>query len=281
MKKLIEYLPIISAMLLFLGFINYTSFYRFFDIEIIHYLTSGELILSFLPLTVPILFLVIVVSLMVIIQIIPLPGDSKRNESNNNSVSIWTIFLASQSANSIKYYWTNKKTFGNIAILTLTILIFIIGIGIIAFFVLAPFVMLPLAISSQLFPDWDIGLVGILSVLWFLLLFDIIKVSEIRGKIQYAGWINLFFLVIVFIYFIFLSNKIEATDILNSKPSYSLKFEFDGKLVQTDSNFVYIGRTSEYIFLRNILEKTNSIYLSSEIKHFEILKLVKKKNISE
>lgn len=281
MKKIVEYIPVISALLLFVGFINYTTFYRFFDIEIIHYLTSGELILSFLPLAIPILLLILMISLMLIIHIIPLPGDSKRPGPSDERVSIWTIFLATETYETIKRQLKSKRTFRNVIRLLLLSLIFMLGITIIAFFAFTPFLLFPLAIDSQLFPEWDKGFITVLSALWFLLLFDMIMVAEKKGKIQHAGWINLFFLVIGFVFFITLSNKMKATDILCGQPHYSVKFEFQGKLVQTDSNIVYIGRTTDYLFLRNLGQKSNSAYQCGEIKYIEIVKLNQKKKARE
>jgi len=132
--------------------------------------------------------------------------------------------------------------------------------------------LFPLAFDSQLFPEWDKVFVFVISALWFLLLFDMIMVTEKKGRIRHAGWVNLIFLVIGFVFFVAMSNKIKATDILRGNPGYSIKFEFQGKIVQTDSNIVYVGRTSDYLFLRNLSNKSNSIYQCNEIKNIEILK---------
>lgn len=64
----------------------------------------------------------------------------------------------------------------------------------------------------------------------------------------------------------------NATDVLNSKPKYNVRFEFQGTVVQTDSNFVYVGRTTNHIFLRNLQSKTNSIYQADKIQHIELVK---------
>lgn len=272
MKKLVESIPIISALLILVGFLNYITFYRFFDIEIVHYLTSGELILSFLPLTLPILLIIFIVSLTLIVHIVPLPGDSKRSSSTDEAVSLLTIFLARETFEVIKRQFKAKRSLGNVMGLILLSFLFILGVVIIVFFTIAPFLLFPLAFDSQLFPEWDNVFIFIISALWFLLLFDMIMVTEKKGRIQHAGWVNLIFLVIGFVFFVTLSNKIKATDILNGKPVYSVKFEFQGKVIQTDSNIVYIGRTSEYLFLRNLSEKSNSIYQCAEIKSIKILK---------
>lgn len=274
MKKVVEYLPIISASLLFIGFINYTSYYRFFDIEIVHYLSSGELLLSFLPLTFPILFLLLIVAIMFIIEIIPFPGNIKRQEISNQNISIWTVFFASETLTVIKNNWSNRNPFRLKRTLAMFFLVFcfILGIAIIVFFVLVPFVLFPLVISEKLFPDWDRFYVIAFSFLWFLLLIDIISVSEKRGRIKHSGWINLFFIMVAFIFFVSISNKMNATDVLSSKPKYNVRFEFQGTVVQTDSNFVYVGRTTNHIFLRNLQSKTNSIYRADKIQHIELIK---------
>ena len=54
MDKLIRYLPAISGSLIFLGYLNLHAYYRNFDIQIGSYLSTSELIFSFLPVTIPI-----------------------------------------------------------------------------------------------------------------------------------------------------------------------------------------------------------------------------------
>jgi hypothetical protein len=56
LERIINSIPIITALLLFFGFLNYFTYYDRLDIDIISYLTTGELLLSFLNLLVPFLY---------------------------------------------------------------------------------------------------------------------------------------------------------------------------------------------------------------------------------
>lgn len=69
MKKIFENIPLLSGTLIFIGFLNYWFYYDFFDIEINSYLTTGELLLSFLKLTIPILITFFVIFLFTTIPI--------------------------------------------------------------------------------------------------------------------------------------------------------------------------------------------------------------------
>ncbi len=49
MKRIIEYLPIITICLIYFGYNNLYGFYHEFAIDIHNYISSTEIIMSFLP----------------------------------------------------------------------------------------------------------------------------------------------------------------------------------------------------------------------------------------
>lgn len=49
MKKILEYLPLLTICLLYFGFCNLHFYYKEFNIEIYNYINTTEIILSFLP----------------------------------------------------------------------------------------------------------------------------------------------------------------------------------------------------------------------------------------
>jgi hypothetical protein len=70
-KKLLEYIPIITGILIFLGYLNLSSYYDYFGIVIYPYITTGEIITSFLPIVkVTALTLVILYLLPLIVSVV-------------------------------------------------------------------------------------------------------------------------------------------------------------------------------------------------------------------
>src|SRR5262245_27373424 len=57
MERILKYASLIYALLVFVGYINLHAYYTPFGIQIWNYLTTGELLLSFLPITLDIMFL--------------------------------------------------------------------------------------------------------------------------------------------------------------------------------------------------------------------------------
>jgi hypothetical protein len=75
MKLKGKYIPIISGFLIFIGYVYNHSFYSRFGIDIASYFTTGELILSFLPLVFPI---IITVATLFLFFLLNLPIQAKR-----------------------------------------------------------------------------------------------------------------------------------------------------------------------------------------------------------
>ena len=62
MQRLSTFLPVLSVVLIFLGYCHLHFFYRLnFDIEIYQFITTGEIILSFLPILFYLIFWTIVI----------------------------------------------------------------------------------------------------------------------------------------------------------------------------------------------------------------------------
>ena len=49
MKKIVEYVPIITVCLIYFGFCNLHYYYKEFNVDIYHYISNTEILLSFLP----------------------------------------------------------------------------------------------------------------------------------------------------------------------------------------------------------------------------------------
>ena len=278
MKKIVEAIPVISTLLLFVGYVNYITYYNYFNIDIITYLSTGELLLSFLPLTWPILFVVLLIVIIFIVEIVIFPGEKAKNTDGNErpkKLSVLTIYLSSEMLKIIKNDLRSKepKTIQWFIGICFAFIFFVVGVAIIIYFIFFPLLMLPIAIESKPFPEWNHGDFIMCCILWFLLLFDIIMVAEERKKIGGTKWINLFFVACAFICILTIGNKMKATDVLNRRSTTGVKFTFNDSLIITDSNLTYIGRTSNFLFLRNLNNKRNFIFLAADIKSLETWKI--------
>lgn len=76
-KEYLNYIPVYTAIFLFLGYFNQSSYYKFFNIDIWSYLTTGELLLSFLQITI--LCVLLVVASIIIFN----PAFRKRKTTIN------------------------------------------------------------------------------------------------------------------------------------------------------------------------------------------------------
>jgi len=80
MKKIFE-ATYIYAILIFIGFYNYHSYYSCFDISIASFLTPGELLLSFLPLSTLLLGIAVIIMINIIGAIVQVAFDNKESKS--------------------------------------------------------------------------------------------------------------------------------------------------------------------------------------------------------
>lgn len=277
MKKIITNIPIISALLLFVGYLNYTTYYRFFDIEITSFLTTGELLLSFLPLTSGIL-VVLFFFLIIFLSAIIAPKIENKNKSSNedNNISLLSIFLIIEHFNILKVILSNKlwKNFRQVLILIFNMIFLLIGVGIILFFIIFFVIMAGLVIDHELFPDFSFNNIFLLSLLWFLLVFDIIIKRERTHSLKYTNEMLLALATIAFLYFTTIDNKNSATEVLSGRPHFSARLFFSDsvKNIRTDSNLVFIGKTANYFFFRNLQTRTNIIYNSEGVTKIDIRK---------
>ena len=280
MKKILNYFPLISALLLFIGYLNYVTYYNLFDIDITSFLTTGELLLSFLPLTSAILFILFLVLVILVVALIG-PSKKSNEEPDNNRIEknyfLFSFFALSDSIKSVKTIFKEKKwkTLGQKATLIFEFILAIIGLTVIFFFVTFFIIMVGLVIDHKPFPNWDFWIVFSLSVFWFFILFEIIKRREDNKTLRFVNEFYLGLFTIAFLYFTTISNKKDATDTLSGKPHFKTKLIFSdsSKNIESDSNLVFVGKTAEYYFFRNLKKKTNHIYSADGVINVEVSKV--------
>lgn len=269
MDKIIKYTPLLSAILIFLGYLNYYFYYSFFGIEIENYLTSGELLFSFLKLTIPFLYiffgvLVIIFSYQIQLFYSNNNDDSSSTEKNDNKkdyVFFVEVFKEINLKNfSIKTLFKFLTQLENI-IWLLSCNIFLI--------------LFPFYIINQIKSTNDLLLnsttVLVLSFIW-LVYFE--SLSQKLKKRKIGPYKNdtkfnpIYYIFILFFLgsFIYLKNKEKALSIINNRSRISVILYLGKEKIKTSNDLIFIGQTENYFFFRNNKNNSNLVINSKEIK---------------
>lgn len=256
MKKLTRYLPIIYAVLIFIGYLNYVSFYKYFDIDISVYLTTSELLFSFLRISIPIL---VGIGLMFayVSALLMLDPKDRRNEVqrtltlDNNVLVLKVLF----NANSYK----SRKGLYNLFEVMLG---FLLGLALTIFQVVFPFLLWGSSVFNYASPlKIDFTWYFLLSWVWYYSFHKYVGMH----KFNYQSFLKILGAIIMMIGNLWLFNKLAAKDLLSGKVSYDVCLELDSNKICTDSTLVFVGQTKDFIFLRNLTTDNNHIYKRSTL----------------
>jgi len=274
MQAIIDLLKKISistylyVILIYLGYINYFSYYIIFDINIINYLTFGELLMSFLNLTIPFLTLIAVFLFFIITRQIFI-GD--QNEGDKYFYDNITDILPGSINNFVGKIKQKKwKSFSTYLFLVHTLSQIIISIIVYAFIFIFPFVLLLNILGKTLIYDLGVLDIFVFGLVWLMMFNEVIhryyKNTDMR-RLVFCSAVFLFF-----IGYLMLVNKSRAKNILNGNGLEKIEFSFDDNLIKTDSNLLFIGQTENYIFLRHKKDSTTLIYSKEKVDHIKINK---------
>jgi hypothetical protein len=270
MEKVIKLIPAITGGLIFLGFLNYSFYYGCFGIDITSFLTTGELLLSFLKLTIPMLIICAIISLYIIGPIVNIilfnESIKDKEEKADKPLFInehWKMFIKECKERGFRKFLDYVITIFDLIelIKVLAIQIFLLGFPILFYHTIVS--DKPYLINTQL--------IIALSILWFLMLtLALARLQERRG-VNYRG-IAILFLSALFISLIYISNRQNATNILKGNPEYNVSVFLNNDTIVTDSIRVYIGKTDKFVFIRNLDKKRNEIFSVSNIVRLDISK---------
>lgn len=256
MEELGKKVPIITAFLLTAGFVNSYSYYTHFQIDIFTYLTTGELILSFLPVIIPIF-----IAILFILYHAFREGDKFEKEIKDNTfladkdLTFWGPFKDLFKLIKNKFKTTDNKwelLYYYISQILARILLLTIFLGLTSYFVYS-------FIKRKGFPSEEPIPFFILSAIWLIIIaFKMQKYFHKRVP-EISEFMTQAVVVIGFFGIIFLFNSFRAFSVLENKPSYEIEIIQNNLKLKSDSNIVYIGKSKEYIFLRNLKEEKNLI----------------------
>jgi len=278
MKKIYESTTIYAA-LVFIGFYNYYIYHSFFDIEIASFPTTGELLLSFLPLTFPI---VILIAFFVAFYFISLFSwgiafrSHDRYQFTNDANEVEKNDFLFKLHNSPKMIWKSIKdgkwksplTYLNLLVFTFQ---FLLSILIVLFLFFYFILFLGKLQGHDRFFESNAGIVFILGLIW-IYTFDFI-IDRFFSQNSSAKIVNRVSLIFMFsIGMLTIKNMEKANKIKEGIPEYNVVFEYQNKPIRTNNNLVFVGLTEKYLFLRDLKQETNKIYLLEKIDQLELNK---------
>ena len=272
MDRLIKSVPIIYPLLIFSGYIDYVSYYRQFHISIVSYLTTTELLLSFLTITGPLLFLLLLVSIGFIIKLSAVSaGEIGQTIAGANTEShaaiVGFIRVYPQILKGIKNI---KGTFSSIFFLIFDIAHFLISLAGLIFFVIYFFIISPFLVESNPMggPVLDFGF--ILSFFWFLLLLNMVIAATDRLKKPISTQIFSAFAIVSFLSLLAIYNKQESSRILQGTPKFQVSLDLNEKVISTDSSFLYVGKTEKFFFFFDKKNNRNVIFPTEHVTKIQI-----------
>lgn len=308
LSQLKEMLPILSVVLIFLGYWNLDSYYQSFNIEIYHYLTVSEIMLGFMPLIKEIISFFIVIFFMSLFRAVlelgieyPLKKLNKRKKVVELESKVYTI--RDQALNRLKnrvlkktlsvspfqivrniFAIFNKKLFfiggkegraDNIFFLAIRLICIAFAIAlyaIVIYFTTLNFDILSdvetLAINKHQYVS------NLLVALFFVSIWILFFINEHLEVLHSKSFLFYYVITCILIFGTYATSRVnsyEAKIVLYGQSTTRLNLTTGNNIVTIDSNLAFIGQTQNYIFLRSLFDSTNHIYSMNDIEKIEYL----------
>lgn len=256
-KFVLDHITLYTIILIFIGYWNLHSYYMFFGINIYNYVTTTEILLSFIPI---ILKLIIILLFLIIMYYMfhgfdklmnLLPGQKKYEKKKEEEKKLPIS----------ERYEILKRTYKGGIIMRILIL---------TLFAAAWWDLITFNYPKHYF-----------TIFYILLFYQTAKDTYLEYNVIYKHkFVNkknyrighTILVVFLFLYILFYENYTEAKLVLNCKPNYEFKFNIDSTVFHSDSTLVYVGETQSYLILRNNYTGYNSIFKKENIKDLQIKK---------
>lgn len=107
----------------------------------------------------------------------------------------------------------------------------------------------------------------------WLILFFVSILLFVKYDIKFIRKLYLSFCVLSLLIFSITKPYIDIEKILRNNPNYQIEFINENRIYKTKKNYIYIGKTHEYLFIYNLNTRYTEIFKIEEIKDFKIKKL--------
>lgn len=251
MKKIVEYVPIITVCLIYFGFCNLHYYYKEFNVDIYHYISNTEILLSFLP---TIVLLASTLYVFAYSGLINHPDFITKNVKITNDKE---IFENNKIEEGEEIKSQQKKKIWHILSTFPVPLLLLLFIEIIFNIILR---------RCFGFKTYELQHINIFYAFLFL---AVIYFSSTLFKNQKL--INDNILLITIFSVIYLGNqistyrKLDADKVKDGISNRNIAFEYSGKKISTSNQNVYIGQTQSHLFLYNIKNKSTYVYKTENI----------------
>ena len=239
LEKTIKLLPLLSILIITLGFVYYRAFYMSFGIRIVDYLELSEILTLFLD---ELYIFYTSVAFLVVLYISIQNWKYTSEESKNLS----TLPPPIQSIRQLK-----KSEIVLIIVGALLIIIFFGGI---------PYLFIQ---NRAQFAD----LIPILSISVYIGFFI---VASLASRSNYKAYFFNPYAIILFIILILNASgsfaKIRVHDITCGHVNSGTDFILDNSLIQSDSVCYYLGKTKNFLFYYDAEQQKATAYPMSRIK---------------
>ena len=283
LEKTVKYLPLITALLIFLGYWNLSFFYEQFDLDIYNYVTTGEIITSFLPILKSIfitffilfMFIGLFFFLMAVLTTIknkePINVNNPREDTDtfdlNHFEHIKTLFSKAQ--------YKGKSLVNRILNFLFHLVFVVVGFAYYWAAYFLTFRIINLFINKDpliyyAFPALIANLIAGILICLFIVSYYISKGMGTKIVLVKNKNFTLAFTLMLYLLINSLFNYKEAIKIKTGIPNQLVKFEFEQKMYSSDTSMVFIGQTQNYLFLHDLKEDKNLVFEISNIKNLEI-----------
>ncbi|MBE9599975.1 hypothetical protein [Pedobacter sp. MC2016-24] len=239
MKKIIEYLPLLSICLIYFGFCNLYAYYKEFSVDIYVYITTTEIIMAFFP---TIVFVSSILSTTLIQEFVGKPVVVVKSETEDQ-------VLDSPSKINKFFSWLFQS------FLTWLIVIFVLQ------FLIRWLMRRYFDYQTYDFQDFNLfaSAFMLIALLWFVAStgrMEIIRKNTVVVVVSIVCYIGLQ-----------ISNyrKLDADRIKSGIAQRHMSFNYHSRQISTSKELMYIGQTTGNLFLYDRKNARTLVYKTSDI----------------
>lgn len=242
-KELVQWFPVFYAGMTFLGFIALYARYAPFGIDIAGYLSLAELLMAFINVTIPLMYVAAVLGLFTIVLFIV--GVMKRPTSERFKPLPTADDFNPIEPISLMERWRLQWVNG------------IMGLGL-------PIMLLGYFFDGDAFSSTFI--LGPFIGMWIMSIESMIQYAKVRGShIHNRFRISLYFLVLVA--YIAIDNRTPSLRLLNGKIAQDVEIHTADSILVTTSDLLFVGRLDAGIILYDKVRSASVLVPTSEIRY--------------
>jgi hypothetical protein len=242
-KKVLEYLPLISACLLYFGFCNLYYYYKEFNIDIYSFISSTDILLSFFPkivLLTSTFYGVILTQLFDTVK--PVSKPTTRTESTSNPTA----------KKRRVFDWFRRNIYYLLALYYLPVILLMLllqkvfnykSYELSDLYMFIDFIFLALIyIAISIHDKWSIFQEKPLLIALFLIIFIGQKIGSYR-----------------------INEAKKLKDGITEQKKDHISFKYNNVSIATNDTVIDIGQTSTYFFLYNLKDSSTKAYPFSKM----------------